>query len=248
MTESYIRLNPDGSAQYVCVDTNDRDITTDLINLMGSKAARKCPNAFRIKDAICGMIINGAETYCYTRLRSLELRTSFKLYSDKIMRPVFLHSNTPSSAKDENPIFQARWQVPETMHLLFAARIQNPASTNPYSYHSKACYLVAFDDSRRAFQLPLPNLYDGCDLCMGQFEGAGDSCASAFARAYDQLASSSWNTDLFDMDKASACDALFHFKPTKEDILGVVHPAGFDWSKFCKKRATPTLETLSQII
>lgn len=102
-------------------------------------------------------------------------------------------------------------------------------------------YLFACDTRNRAYRLPLPNLFDDCKVCTGEFAHTHPSGATAVAASVEQFRASQWNSDLMPaVERAQQC---FRFQPTHESFatLPVAVP---DWTTLCDKVSTAVSERI----
>lgn len=241
MNEHYLRLNPDGTLQHVIIKITERNLNKDLLEVFGKKVARVTSNIVQVEGQPFSIVATGTELYGFVVLKGLTLRTGFRMGLDKILRPVYPYKGDPYANKEEGIDFAPVWTPPASMKLVFAAKILEFNMPSPTTSWNHCCYLMAFSGIN-CWRLPLPNVYDNCDVCMGQFDGRGDSVLSAFMKAYDQFNNSTWNSDLLDTWRQTNSDALFHFKPTVDSFEQCDTPN--DWTRLCFKSPT----TVSQII
>lgn len=236
MNDHYIRLNVDGSVQDVQVVVSDRSLNKDLLQNFGSKVARVTTNIVQVEGQPFGIAATGTELYAFVTLKGLTLRTGFRMGIDKILRPVYPYKGDPDVLKDDGISFSPIWTPPTSMKLVFATKVLE-FRTRPQTSHNHCCYLMAYH-GKTCWRLPLPNVYDNCDICMGQFDGRADSVLAAFMKAYDQFNNSTWNSDLLDSSRKEKSDALFHFIPTADAFVQDNTSIPENWTILCFKHGS----------
>ena len=243
--EKYIRLNPDGTSELVTVNRAAREVGEGLINQFGATVVRTLKRAFPTPSGVAHLLITDRECYAVARLKEINLLSHYDTAGDKTLTPVFLRE-TDAAAKDY-PLMPLVWPVPEDMVLLFAARLlcHNEPRERIATAPDQSCYLVAYNQKKQAFLLPLPNLYGDAAICMGQFNGQADSAAQAFMLALAQFDKSSWNSDLLE-NRIDHAQALFRFKEQATETEAI--PFQGDWSKHCEKISTPVTLLIAQLL
>lgn len=243
--QNYIRIREDGIAEHVQEILTPREITGEFLDLLGSKSRRRITNVFRNGGSPVGIVVCGMETYAYKYASSLSLNTQYKINKDKTLTPVFLHRDEKDSEEGKRyPSFVGKWLVPSDMSLMYAAQIVDVDSMAPSTSYDHKCFLIAWDGAGRAFRLPLPNLFDNCDMCTGKFDGMGDSIEMAFDKACNQMEKSEWNNDLLDAGRLTGAEAMFRFKTSEANGEMECIPFEGDWKKHCPKVANAVTEIL----
>lgn len=235
-SESYIKITPEGTVHYCYVEQHEKSMNEALLKHLGGTYVKSINSAFSLEGNPVGLIINQEEVICFMRIRELHLNTRYKLWADGHLRPHYA-----LDANESFPKFTAKWIVPDNMKLIYSAALANKID------HWKAdnnhrCHLMAFKE-KVAYRLPLPNLYDNGDICMGMFNGIGKTVAEAFTQSYDQFKKSEWNADLLDNSRQIGSDVMFKFDALEKTIESVIHPDGFEWWKSCPKLST-TISTM----
>jgi hypothetical protein len=231
----FIRIHEDGSSELVRELSSQREIPEAIIRRFGAEVVRYMHRVFPMAGGEAHMIMTDKERYAVRRLESLTLLCHYELEADSLLHPVFLKATQPAAA---GKILMAPvWKAPDTMRLFFAARIYNwTESPEPVkTWHDHGCYLIAYDGNKRAYRLPLSNLYDDFAVCMGVFDGRGDTAQSAFGAACKQFDASDWNSDLSGGREAQA-RKLFKFDPANNNAQ-VDHSGR--WTDYCDKNSTP---------
>jgi len=110
------------------------------------------------------------------------------------------------------------------------------------TFTNQKCYLFALDSSGHAYRLPIPNIYEDCSICMGEYYPDTYSVCSLLSCQLNQFYMSNWNTDLM-MAKQAELKAMFRFKPNTEGEgfyqLGVEGR----WQDLCGPRISHSLIT-----
>jgi hypothetical protein len=196
---------------------------------MSLKRAFPCPET----GGTASLLFTMTERYAVARLSNIKLNCHFRLIGDKVLVPVFKEKD------DDNDYIAAAplWKVPEDMVLLFASRIYNHTDLKhkPATSPDQSNWLIAYDKDKRAYKLPISNVYDDCAVCMGSFEGVAPTVSEAFSMALNQFNASDWNADL--AGGTGNSDSLFRFK-TKKDETESLEPSEH-WTKLCTVISTP---------
>ncbi len=198
--------------------------------VMTIKRAFPCPET----GGTGSLILTATERYAVARLSTLKLNCHFRLVGDKVLVPVFIGKEGDTS---EYIAAAPLWKVPEDMVLLFGSKIYNcdDMRNAPATSHDQSCWLIAYDKEKRAYKLPISNVYDDCAICMGKFEGTAPTASEAFGMALKQFNASDWNADL--AGGTGNSDSLFRFK-TKKDETETLAPSEH-WTKLCTVISTP---------
>ena len=102
-------------------------------------------------------------------------------------------------------------------------------------YDGVTNYLVAFNKKDGAgYRLPMPNLYDDCSICTGQYDHRGDSVLEAFKRNLDYIIASPWNNHIIKDYKEDQKHShqLFRWKPVEAGFQTL--PPEEPWATLCK--------------
>ena len=213
--ETYLRINPDGSGELVTTQRSPREITEPLARRLSADARFTLKNAFSCgygekdtpHETVTTHVIHSPEqTFCIAELFVINLTAHWELRGDNILCPRFLN-------KDHNlygRLLQASalWTTPFGMRLLFCTEMEEEGGG--WLSNGKKSWLIAYDHDKRAYLLPLGNLYDDAAVCMGVFNGRADTLAESFELALKQFYHSAYNADLAMETEKS--DPLFRFK------------------------------------
>ena len=140
-----------------------------------------------------------------------------------------------------SPKMSLEWKTPKDMmmSLVVLCSASYPSTEKQF--------LVAThmeDPSRRFYRLPMPNLYETCELCSGKFDMGGRSYKDCVRNAVTQFHNSEWNTDLLgrgDNDQSNS-RKLFRFLPKGESVMQQMSDYG-DWRLLCTRISDMQLET-----
>lgn len=161
-------------------------------------------------------------------LDRLPLATRFRLVADVLV---------PAFAAESDLELSLVWQVPRDMRLAFVVRTES--EEGEVVIHQN--YLFACDTRNRAYRLPLPNLFDDCKVCTGEFARTHPSGAAAVAASVEQFRASPWNADLMPaIERSQQC---FRFQPTNESFT-TLPIAAADWTTLCDKVSTAVSERI----
>jgi hypothetical protein len=140
---------------------------------------------------------------------------------------------TPSFEKN-GILCKLEWTPPRGMRVGFSSQIAMSSGA------IDKCWLYAVDDANRFRLLPLPNVFDGADVCMGEYS-AGGPVLDAFRSALNQFQSSPWNADLLNDRRREGCKKLFTFKVVKDGFEQL--PVPNNWADHCPIVGNDTLAT-----
>jgi hypothetical protein len=161
-------------------------------------------------------------------LDRLPLATRFRLVADVLV---------PAFAAESDLELSLVWQVPRDMRLAFVVRTET--EEGEVVIHQN--YLFACDTRNRAYRLPLPNLFDDCKVCTGEFARTHPCGAAAVAASVEQFRASPWNADLMPaIERSQQC---FRFQPTNESFT-TLPIAAADWTTLCDKVSTAVSERI----
>lgn len=132
------------------------------------------------------------------------------------------------------------WKVPEDMclSLLVLCSASYPSIEKQF-----LTAISMADNNRKFYRLPLPNLYETCELCSGKFESGGRSYKECVKNAVTQFHNSDWNTDLLNRGDNDAPNSrrLFRFLPKGESEMQQMSDYG-DWRRLATVISDSQLE------
>ena len=243
-TESYIRLNADGTTEFVKTIRSPRDISEEIARRFSSGVTVSLKSAFEVKQGVASVIASATQKFCCLKLNKINLTAHFAIGQGNILTPRFFAPN--DEVGQGLPKTTMVWHPPENMTLVFAVSMtQNEGNGHDwYSNGYQQSFLIAYDSVKRAYLLPLPNLYDDCAICMGEFNGRDYSMQKSFQRALDQFEGSAWNSDLLG-NLGPKSQQLFQFEvnDTETDQVDWDSERGAaiqaTWPELAEKVATP---------
>ena len=195
-TKEFI-LTEGGDLYRQTVSREKLDAQESILDSLADNILHTARNVFAV-DKIPVHASLGKGSNCYTvLLPGLPLRTHFIIDGDILV---------PSFKDEREPEMSFIWKVPTDMKLAFAVEtVSKPGVVILVNQ-----WLLAFDSEKRAYRLPLGNLFDTGQLCAGDMKESHQTVADAVKAAYDQLHAGKWQGDL---DKAAAqTRQLFRFK------------------------------------
>lgn len=121
----------------------------------------------------------------------------------------------PAFESKDHPVLALKWTVPANMRILLVVVV----TKLPEGFFAASTqFVVAVDQQKRMYQLPLSNLYIDMKLCHGIRVSAQHKCSyNALMDALNQFEKSRWNADLFHDNPARLnATQLFRFKATEK--------------------------------
>jgi hypothetical protein len=173
-------------------------------------------------------------------MQTINFRTTFKPittdegYKDQLY-PTF------ADAGSKEPMMEIEWNKQDacisqstSMNLVFLVQVKRDNG----SYYAADHYFYAFDDKKSAWRLPIANLYNTCQVCMGGYESTSTTAVGAVFNALRQFRSASWNEDLF--NHGDSVWKFIRFKALKKGFE--TQPIIDSWTSHCDKISTPQLK------
>ncbi len=177
-------------------------------------------------------------------METINFRSTFKAitadegYKDQLY-PTF--ANKDSS----EPIIEIEWNRADamikqdaTMRIRFHVMVK-PSGTDQWSVVDH--YLYAFDGRGVAWRLPIANLYDTCQVCMGVYNSASPTALGALHKALAQFRMAPWNSDLFynaetvwKFIRFKALEKGFHTQPILAPWTTLCAKVSIAYLKFCQ--------------
>lgn len=193
-----IILKSTGEAVIRTITENHCAIAASLADQLSSTAVRVVKNLFLTPTESIGLTASNNEVHLGCRLNKLSLLTNWVVVDGFLV---------PRPDKDGGSRLKMEWEPHNAMTILFVARIEPGLHIG-----DRKCYLLALDSGGRNHQLPLPNVYDDCSVCMGEFDSQGQSYLECFQKALAQFRNAPWNADLMTGDKSVKLEKLVRFK------------------------------------
>ena len=211
--------------------TRERELKAEeaVLDGLAENVFRKAKNVIQVPDWGTAHASIGQEDIIWSMpIRRIPLKTKFRLIN-KVLVPMFA-----SSSDLEMPMV---WEVPNEIRLMFVIRTE---LLDDYQTVEKN-WLFAFNQANNGYRLPLPNLYDDCSICTGEFEQSYDTSAECVIASLEQFNKSQWNSDL--MPALERAQKFFRFKPTDENFE-TLPIAAADWTSLCDKVSTAIMERI----
>jgi hypothetical protein len=232
-TNRYIRLNEDGSSCIVHETIDEVSVTDDIVKELSSEVKRTADSVASIDKIPVSILITNSSKYMMMKLPSIRLDTLFNATTEGCIVPTFI---AQSSAMNDDINAAPMWTPPQDMRLMFCSCIEINGD-GLFFAPARQQWLIAYDKEKRAYRLPLPNVFDDCSICMGEYTSWGDSMIESFSCAYTQFKKSSWNADLLDAARAAKSKYMFRFKVAGENIEQLPYIAE-NWTDLSEKIAT----------
>lgn len=136
----------------------------------------------------------------------------------------------PMFASNTDPEMPLVWKAPKNVRLVFV--IRTALSEEGDGTEISTNYLIAYNEEKNGFRLPLPNLHDDCMVCMGEFEHTHKTAQECVLASLEQFNKSKWNADL--MRTVEKSQKFFRFQPTNESFETLAIESA-DWTSLCDK-------------
>jgi hypothetical protein len=173
-------------------------------------------------------------------METINFRTTFKpivneaKYKDQLY-PTFAPKETTDT------IMEIEWSREKAMVSQDASmRIRFLVQVKEHNggYYAHDHYLFAFDGRGVAYRMPIANLFDTCQVCMGTYDSKSTTAIGSVILALRQFRSASWNADLF--RNKDTVWKFIRFKALEkgfetQSIVGA-------WTTLCEKVAPPQLK------
>ena len=121
------------------------------------------------------------------------------------------------------------WNIPESMRLVF---LINGGMNEKMDFSTSGFFLAAqHRETARLYLLPLPNLHDHGEICMGRGLNvlSESSLQDKAVLTTNAFADNSWNADLLNENRLERCHILFRFDTDLRSI-----PYVGDWTTLCR--------------
>lgn len=222
-----IILRDNGTLTERTIKERDLAVEADVLESLTSAITRRHRNVLAIPDwGLAHADVGVNDTVWSVPLDRLPLKARFRLV-DGVLVPMFA-----ANTELEMPLV---WQVPKEVRLVFVVKTKQDIEN--IAIHGN--WLFAFNVANNGYRLPLPNLYDDCNLCTGEFEDSYLTAQACITASLEQFNQSKWNADL--MRSVAESQSFFRFKPTNE-TFETLPIAAADWTVLCKKISTGLME------
>ena len=241
--DEFIRLNQDGSCELVQTSRIPKTISAALAKRFADGMSLTIKDAFTVKygpkdsdheNIGVHVITTGKQTFCVAQLPALNLLTHWELVVEGLLTPRFL--NRDHDLHGKFMYAPAIWKSPPGMRIMFCSEMILVGG-NWISGEAKS-WLLAFNERKQAYLLPLPNLYDDASVCMGDFSGEEKSLQGSFEKATQQFYKAGWNADL-SQDVAQPSRRLFRFRAAPAGgLVQIPPPDDYKWEDDCRRIGT----------
>lgn len=169
-------------------------------------------------------------------MEKINFRTTFRANENGELYPTFAAAN-----QTVEPIIEIEWDKAQamsgqesTMNIRFIALVKATGE----QWYVVDHYLYAFDGRKTCYRLPIANLYDTCQICMGEYRSTANTALESVQKALAQFRTASWNSDLFYNE--SDIQKFIRFKPLEKGFQTLPIKSG--WTTSCQKIATAYLK------
>lgn len=167
-------------------------------------------------------------------MKTINFRTTFGVKGEDLY-PTFKPAESPE------PVLEIEWDKEKamakqdsTMNIQFIAIVK----FDGVGYYVSDHYLFTFDGRSCCWRLPIANLYDTCQICMGEYSSFAVTAYDAVQKALAQFRKASWNADLF-----FSLDIIHQFVRFKALEKGFeTLPIIGGWTTHCSKISTAMLK------
>jgi hypothetical protein len=228
-----IIIKPDGAAVLRTVTEQPCKLVENIMEQLSTNAVRSAPNIFESGSGKVGIVLTKNEVYLGCRLAKLHLSMNWLCVKDKMVpRPA------PMEPKPQGVFMGLDWVPVNGMSVIFMAKVETSLHIE-----NRRCFLLAYDTKARNFQLPLPNIFDDCSICMGEYDNRGGSLLECFQKALTNFMNSPWNSDLMEGDKLLKLQSLVQYQIDKgEEDRFFQESNGSLWWNHCYSRETRITE------
>jgi hypothetical protein len=227
MERTEIILHTDGTLTERIVRERELDVSQAILDALTEGVTRVVRDVFPVPNwGMAHANVGNTDTVWTVPIDRIPLHARFKLMGG-ILVPMF------ESATDlEVPLV---WKAPETVRLAFSVITRQSEGLLGIDGN----WLFAFDEKKRAYRLPLPNLHDDCRICTGAFGEHWNTAQQAVVASLEQFHKSKWNADL--MRTVEQSQKFFRFQPTNETFETLPVEAE-NWTTLCNKVSTAVSE------
>ena len=211
--------------------TRERELEAEqsVLDALAANVFRSTRNIMKVPDwGLAHASIGPADIIWSIRIERIPLQARFRLVN-KVLVPAF-----GSTSELEMPMV---WQAPQQVRLMFAVRTEFIETCHCASNN----WLIAYNQANNAYRLPLPNLYDDCTICTGDFDDSHDTAAQCVIASLEQFKKSQWNSDL--MRTTEQSQKFFRFRPADESFETLPIDAA-DWTTLCDKVSTAIMDRI----
>jgi len=165
-------------------------------------------------------------------LNEINFRTTFRAISEGDQKDQLYPSFAAKSSTET--MMEIPWKVQDAMAKQDATmRIRFHVMCRPHGdgWYAMDHYLYAFDGRGVAYKLPFANLFDTCQVCMGEYNSIHPNLLGCVQKALQQFRTASWNADLF--KNGSDIWKFVRFKAMEKGFD--TQPILVPWTTMCPK-------------
>lgn len=204
----------------------EMEISQQSLDGLAAGVIRKAPNVFNIKDwGFCHLASgnNVNEYYITVKINRIPMRAHWFLTGKEGSQYL-----VPDFTAKQGQVMDMEWVPFEGMFLSFLCLIQRV----DFRWQANRAWLFAHDEQRRFFKLPLPNVFEDCRICEGDWNRNCTNAQEGVSKALEQFANSHWNADLWKTREQT--QNMFRFQPRK-DTFQQLNYVGDHWTNLCAK-------------
>lgn len=235
MSMEYV-IKEDGGLIRRDIVERELEITQAGLEALGNSIIRRTTSIYHLKDFGPAHIALGAESnivFFTVELKRIPLRAPFKLVKESTLVPQFGDNSLDTLSLE--------WEAPEGMSIRFLNMCTvNEGGRANQRWHSTKAWLFAGTTDNRQFRLPLPNIYDDCRICEGEWVRTASNGEECLLKALTQFEKSEWNADLWRAPENT--QSMFRFTPNKEGFTQMAISG--DWTNLSFKVGTDVTKWL----
>jgi hypothetical protein len=174
-------------------------------------------------------------------MQTINFRTTFKpltkddKYKDQLYPTFHPKDSAETPLEIEWNLGQAAASQDAVLQIRLLVQVKQDS---PVRFVAVDHYLFAFDGKNAAYRLPIANLFDTCQVCMGTYDSRATTALGSVVLALRQFRAASWNADLF-----HSPDEIWKFVRFKALDKGFeTQPIVGPWTKLCEKVAPPQVK------
>jgi hypothetical protein len=229
MEKTEFILQSNGAIIQRTINERELKVEASTLEVLTENVTRQTKNVFHLPEwGTVHASVGLSDTVWSVPIRRIPIHARFRLV-EGVMVPVF------TSTKDiELPLV---WNVPSAVTVVFVVLTQDDGESASIIHN----YLFALDADKRGYRLPLPNLFDDCRICTGEFALDHANAFECVCASLEQFNQSQWNADL--MQDTQKSQHMFRFQPSDENFETLPMLTA-DWTGLCRKVSTALLERI----
>ena len=201
---------------------NIEALAVDMMAAGAVRTSSVLTQSFMGQGPAAVQLAGGGMEYWSIRIMSMPLNCPFEVEKG-IAHPVM-------SQRDSSELYiTVPWVPPPTMRLMLGVWIRP-------IHEARKSWLIAYDDKKDGYQLPIGNIYEDCALCLGGYDSFGPDTFGVLQKTINQFLKSKWNSDLYSRDDRAR--RLFSFAPRDAGFEQIQHPK---WTECCQKRSSQSI-------